>query len=194
RLALAPADDIARRLDELYGDGWTAKQHEAVHEVEHIDKDSETAPPSTTDGEPAESSSTTQLVDDLLAAGVAARASDIHIEPEQQGIAVRHRVDGVLALARTLPRTVGPPLVSRIKIISGLDIADRLRPQDGRARVAVNGVPVDLRVSSLPASHGEKIVIRVLDGRTAVRTLDAIGFAPDELLRIERLLQSPEGV
>src|ERR1043166_2263932 len=66
RLALAPADDIARRLDELYGDGWSAKEHEAVQEVEHIDKDSETAPPSTTDGEPAESSTTTQLVDDLL--------------------------------------------------------------------------------------------------------------------------------
>src|SRR5207244_658099 len=194
RLALAPADDIARRLDELYGDGWTAKQHEAVHEVEHIDKDSETAPPSTTDGEPAEPSTTTQLVDDLLAAGVAARASDIHIEPEEQGIAVRHRVDGVLALARTLPRTAGPALVSRIKIISGLDIADRMRPQDGRARVAVNGVAVDLRVSTLPASHGEKVVIRVLDGRTTVLSLEGMGFHPDELTRIERLLELREGL
>src|SRR5437868_3740141 len=89
------------------------------------------------------------------AGGIAARASDIHIEPEEQGIGVRHRVDGVLALARTLPKTVGPALVSRIKILSGLDIADRLRPQDGRARVAVNGTAVDLRVSTLPASHGE---------------------------------------
>ena len=75
----------------------------------------------------------------------------------------------------------GPALVSRIKILSGLDIADRLRPQDGRARVAINGVAVDLRVSTLPASHGEKVVIRVLDGRVAVLTLDGMGFHADEL-------------
>ena len=134
------------------------------------------------------------LVDELLAAGISSRASDIHIEPEEQGIAVRHRVDGVLAVVRTLPRTLGPALVSRIKILSGLDIADRLRPQDGRARVAINGVAVDLRVSTLPASHGEKVVIRVLDGRSTVPTLDGMGFHADELERIERLLQSREGL
>src|SRR6478736_6162718 len=100
----------------------------------------------------------------------------------------------VLALARTLPRSVGPALVSRVKILSGLDIADRLRPQDGRARVAVNGVAVDLRVSTLPASHGEKVVIRVLDGRSTVMALDSMGFHPDELERIERLLQCREGL
>jgi Tfp pilus assembly pilus retraction ATPase PilT/8-oxo-dGTP pyrophosphatase MutT (NUDIX family) len=133
-------------------------------------------------------------VDELLAGGIAGRASDIHIEPEELGIAVRHRVDGVLALTRTLPRSVGPALVSRIKILSGLDIADRLRPQDGRARVAVNGVAVDLRVSTLPASHGEKVVIRVLDGRSTVMSLESMGFHADELARIEQLLQSREGL
>jgi Tfp pilus assembly pilus retraction ATPase PilT/8-oxo-dGTP pyrophosphatase MutT (NUDIX family) len=89
---------------------------------------------------------------------------------------------------------VAPALVSRIKILSGLDIADRLRPQDGRARVAVNGVAVDLRVSTLPASHGEKVVIRVLDGRSAVMTLDGMGFHADELARIDQLLQLREGL
>jgi type II secretory ATPase GspE/PulE/Tfp pilus assembly ATPase PilB-like protein len=84
--------------------------------------------------------------------------------------------------------------VSRIKILSGLDIADRLRPQDGRARVAINGAAVDLRVSTLPASHGEKVVIRVLDGRSTVPTLDGMGFHPEELERIERLLQSRDGL
>jgi Tfp pilus assembly pilus retraction ATPase PilT/8-oxo-dGTP pyrophosphatase MutT (NUDIX family) len=107
---------------------------------------------------------------------------------------VRHRVDGVLALARTLPRSVGPALVSRIKILCSLDIADRLRPQDGRARVAVNGVAVDLRVSTLPASHGEKVVVRVLDGRGAVMNLEGMGFHSDEMERIERLLQLREGL
>src|SRR4029079_18796042 len=105
-----------------------------------------------------------------------------------------HRVDGVLVLSRTLPRSAGPALVSRIKILSGLDIADRLRPQDGRARVAVNGVAVDLRISTLPASHGEKVVIRVLDARSTVLTLEGMGFHAGELSRIERLLDAREGL
>src|SRR5205085_2684923 len=106
--------------------------------------------------------SVSRLVDDILGAGIGDRASDIHIEAEEQGIVVRHRVDGVIRVARRLPRAIAPALASRIKIVSGLDIADRLRPQDGRACVAVEGVAVDLRVSTLPASHGEKIVIRIL--------------------------------
>ena len=88
---------------------------------------------------------------------------------------MRYRIDGVLRQTMVLPRAAGIPLVSRIKIMSGLDIADRLRPQDGRARVAVNGVPVDLRVSTLPASHGEKVVVRILDTRATVLSLDANG-------------------
>ena len=192
RLALADAHEIDERIDEVYrGDGAT-KQPESLLEVQHLDNGHESAPPS--HGEDGGASTVTLLVDEVLAGGIAGRASDIHIEPEENGIAVRHRIDGVLALARTLPRAVGPALVSRIKILSGLDIADRLRPQDGRARVAINGVAVDLRVSTLPASHGEKVVIRVLDGRSSVLLLENMGFQPDELERIERLLQSREGL
>src|SRR5205823_13436247 len=102
--------------------------------------------------------------------GMLEHARDINIETKEEVIVVRHRVDGVIRVARRLPRSQASALASRVKIISGLDIADRLRPQNGRARVAVNGVAVDLRVSTLPATHGEKIVIRVPDGRTAVRT------------------------
>src|SRR5215471_10942557 len=192
RLALADAQEIGARIEELYRGEAGSKEPESLLEVQHLDNRHESAPPM--HAEDGAASTVTLLVDELLAAGIAGRASDIHIEPEEQGIAVRHRVDGVLALARTLPRAVGPALVSRIKILSGLDIADRLRPQDGRARVAVNGVAVDLRVSTLPASHGEKVVIRVLDGRSTVLSLDAMGFHPEELERIERLLQSREGL
>src|SRR5262249_9362046 len=191
RLALADAHDIGERIDDVYR-AETTKAPESIVEGQHLDNGHESAPP--TPGEDGAGSTVTLLVDGLLAAGIAARASDIHIEPEEQGIAVRHRVDGVLALARTLPRSVGPALVSRIKILSSLDIADRLRPQDGRARVAVNGIAVDLRVSTLPASHGEKVVVRVLDGRGAVRSLDGMGFHAEELERIERLLQHREGL
>jgi Tfp pilus assembly pilus retraction ATPase PilT/CheY-like chemotaxis protein len=86
------------------------------------------------------------------------------------------------------------PLVSRIKIISGLDIADRLRPQDGRARVAVGGKPVDLRISTLPASHGEKVVIRILNTQQTTLKLDALGLYPDDQAIIVELLANKEGV
>jgi type II secretory ATPase GspE/PulE/Tfp pilus assembly ATPase PilB-like protein/8-oxo-dGTP pyrophosphatase MutT (NUDIX family) len=192
RLALASAEAIARRIEEIYRGDPGPEDRDPHVEVQHFDKNEEGAPP--TPGEETHGSSITLLVDELLAAGIAARASDLHIEPEEQGIAVRYRVDGILSLARTLPRSVGPALVSRIKIISGLDIADRLRPQDGRARVAINNVAVDLRVSTLPASHGEKVVIRVLDGRSSIATLEAMDFGADELDRLGRLLQMREGL
>ncbi len=191
RLALADPDQIALCIDEVYRAESPGREPESAVDVQHLDNREESALPTTVE---ENGSSITSLVDELLAAGIAARASDIHIEPEEQGIAIRHRVDGVLALARTLPRSAGPALVSRIKILSGLDIADRLRPQDGRARVAINAVAVDLRVSTLPASHGEKVVIRVLDGRSTVLTLEGMGFHADELERIDQLLQCREGL
>ena len=93
-----------------------------------------------------------------------------------------------------LPRAVGIPLVSRIKIMADLDIADRLRPQDGRARVLVNGTRVDLRISTLPASTGEKVVIRILDSRATVMTLDGLGLAQRDQERILTLLNLREGI
>jgi type II secretory ATPase GspE/PulE/Tfp pilus assembly ATPase PilB-like protein/8-oxo-dGTP pyrophosphatase MutT (NUDIX family) len=189
RFALASPHALARALDAAYRD--EPPQTSQV-DVQHLSPDVEAAPASPDDGDA--SAPVSALVDDLLGEGIGSRASDIHIEPEERGIVVRHRVDGMLRQVRVLPRAIAPSLVSRLKIICGLDIADRLRPQDGRARVAVNGVAVDLRVSTLPASHGEKVAIRVLDARSAVPSLDGMGFLPDELTRIERLLDSREGL
>ncbi len=135
-----------------------------------------------------------RLVDLIISEGILSRASDIHIEPEEGGVAVRYRIDGVLRQVMKIPRAAGVPLISRIKIMSALDIADRLRPQDGRARVAVNGQPVDLRVSTLPAALGEKVVIRILDSRATVKSLDTLGFNPHEREGINRLLENHEGV
>ncbi len=191
RFAIAGADAIGVRIEEVYHGDAVVREPDTLVEVQHLSAGQDAAPPNP--GEDS-SASVSALVDELLGAGIAGRASDIHIEAEEGGIAVRHRVDGVLSIARMLPRAIGPALVSRIKILSGLDIADRLRPQDGRARVAINGAAVDLRVSTLPASHGEKVVIRVLDGRGAVISLEAMGFHDDELARIDRLLQSREGL
>ena len=135
-----------------------------------------------------------QLVDRIIAEGIQSRASDIHLEPEESGVAVRYRIDGVLRQVMVLPKPAGVPLVSRIKIMAQLDIADRLRPQDGRARVAVSGNRVDLRVSTLPASQGEKVVIRILDQRSTILSLDSLGLLPDELNGIQELLQAREGI
>jgi type II secretory ATPase GspE/PulE/Tfp pilus assembly ATPase PilB-like protein/ActR/RegA family two-component response regulator len=135
-----------------------------------------------------------QLVDHILAEGISSRASDIHIEPEESGVAVRYRIDGVLRQSMVLPRAAGVPLTSRIKIISGLDITDRLRPQDGRSRITVNGANIDLRVSTLPASFGEKVVIRILDSRATILSVDSLGLNPDEKDRIHRLLDMREGI
>jgi type II secretory ATPase GspE/PulE/Tfp pilus assembly ATPase PilB-like protein/8-oxo-dGTP pyrophosphatase MutT (NUDIX family) len=195
RFALASPAHIAARLDDLYRGDRGAERADSAEEavdVQHLGVDAEVAPAHGQSRDDPES--VTRLVDQLLGDGVRAGASDIHIEPEEEGIIVRHRVDGVLRDSRVLSRAVGPALVSRVKILSGLDIADRLRPQDGRARVAVNGTPVDLRISTLPASRGEKVVVRILDGRATIRSLDGMGFLPAEQARIERLLEAREGL
>jgi len=187
RFAVAAPSALAEAISAAYSDGSGANPRpEPPRDVQMLSAEQEVAPPVLGEDDGA---SVTRLVDEILADGVAAHVSDIHIEPEE-----RHRVDGVLRHVRTLPRGVARSLVSRIKIVSGLDIADRLRPQDGRARVAVNGTAVDLRVSTLPASRGEKVVIRVLDRRSALRSLDAMGFHPEEHERIETLLQCREGL
>ena len=189
RLSLASPLSLTRALDAAYRD----EPAPAVRlDVQHLGADVEVAPTGPDDTD--DSASISRLVDDVLGEGIAAHASDIHIEPEERGIVVRHRIDGMLRPVRTLPRSAAQALVSRLKILCGLDIADRLRPQDGRARVALNGVAVDLRVSTLPASHGEKVAIRVLDARGAVRALDAMGFNDDELRSIEALIESREGL
>jgi type II secretory ATPase GspE/PulE/Tfp pilus assembly ATPase PilB-like protein len=185
----ASPSEIALQLARWYADGQRPESAAPPVEVEHIGFSSAHSASASDDA-----ASAIQLVDQLLAEGIQAGASDIHIEPEEEGIAVRHRVDGVLKQARLLSRSLGPSLASRVKILSGLDIADRMRPQDGRARVAVRGAVVDLRVSTLPASHGEKIVVRVLDGSAGLRSLDSIGFVDADLARIRELLEQREGL
>ncbi len=136
----------------------------------------------------------TKLVDRIIADGIERGASDIHLEPEEDGIAVRYRIDGILRHSSLLPRDIGAPLVSRIKIIARMDIANRLRPQGGHASVGMGLSRVDLRVSTLPAAHGEKVVIRILDPRSAVRSIDSLGLDRFDTDRLEKLLETREGL
>jgi len=196
-LLLAPSK-IAERLDEMYRpEKAVDKLLEGMESDTALEHLKDVAPDEITiAASEAEASQrpVVRLVDLMLSDGILSRASDIHIEPGEQGVAVRYRIDGVLRQVMNIPRTAGAPLISRIKIMSGLDIADRLRPQDGRARVAVNGSPVDLRVSTLPASMGEKVVIRILNAKATVLSLDSLGMSEDERASIKNLLNNKEGI
>jgi len=198
RMALASPTRIVERIEELYRpENVVEKILEGVstdYDVEAISEEFEDAEMDIAGADRASDRPVIRLVDHIVAEGIQSRASDIHIEPEEAGVAVRYRIDGVLRQVMILPRAAGIPLVSRIKIMASLDIADRLRPQDGRARVAVNGSRVDLRVSTLPASQGEKVVIRILDQRSTVLSLDSLGLNADESTRIKGLLDVREGV
>src|SRR6058998_3239517 len=171
RSQLAAPSRIAERLDEIYRpDKAFDKVLQGMEGSADLVLHPETKPEELVVSE-AEASQrpVVRLVDLIISEGILSRSSDIHIEPEEGGVAVRYRIDGVLRQVMKIPRQAGLPLISRIKIMSSLDIADRLRPQDGRARVAVNGQPIDLRVSTLPAQLGEKVVIRILDARATVK-------------------------
>ncbi len=197
RLALAAPSKLAAATDELYRpENVVEKLLEGMETGTEVTQLEQEAPPDEIQisAEEASQRPVVRLVDLIVSEGILSRASDIHIEPEEGGFAVRYRIDGVLRQVMKIPRAAGFPLVSRIKIISNLDIADRLRPQDGRARVAVNGVPIDLRVSTLPASMGEKVVIRVLDSRSTVLTLEALGLNTNEFDAFKALLNHHEGV
>jgi type II secretory ATPase GspE/PulE/Tfp pilus assembly ATPase PilB-like protein/CheY-like chemotaxis protein len=195
RMLLSSPSRIKEKLDELYRETDTVVSRllEGISgdfEVEQI-KEEEDAVAS---AEQASQRPILRLVDMMIADGVTNRASDIHVEPIEGGVVVRYRIDGVLRQVMKIPRSAGIPLVSRVKIMSGLDIADRLRPQDGRARVSVNGEAIDLRVSTLPASLGEKVVIRILNAKATSLTLEALGMAEDEQQAIRSLLSHKEGI
>ncbi len=197
RISLANPVHIKQRIDELYRPENVIDQilegMATSTEVTQIEEGSD-AEEITVSAEEASQRPVVRLVDLILSEGILARSSDVHIEPEEGGVAVRYRIDGVLRQVMKLPRAAGLPVISRIKIIANLDIADRLRPQDGRARVAVNGVPVDLRVSTLPAALGEKVVVRVLDTSQTVLSLESLGLNPEESEAIRALLANRDGV
>jgi type II secretory ATPase GspE/PulE/Tfp pilus assembly ATPase PilB-like protein len=196
RLLLLAPSKITEKLDEMYRPEKALDKFLEGMEGADLVQLADQAPPEELSVSEAEASQrpVVRLVDLIISEGILSRSSDIHIEPEEGGVAVRYRIDGVLRQVMKIPRNAGLPLISRIKIMSSLDIADRLRPQDGRARVSVNGQPIDLRVSTLPAAQGEKVVIRILDSRATVKSLASLGFNPGETEAINQLLQNHEGV
>jgi general secretion pathway protein E len=135
-----------------------------------------------------------RLVNLLITRAVESRASDIHIEPFEDELKVRYRIDGVLHEIESTPKRLHAAIVSRVKIMAKLNIAERRLPQDGRIRLRVSGSEVDLRVSTIPVLHGESVVMRILHKEGMVIDLNVLGFPSDMLSSFNRLINKPNGI
>jgi len=149
---------------------------------------------STLDEEDTQSAPTIRLVNSILERAIAENASDIHLEPREEGMVVRMRIDGILHTILNVPKNLQPSIISRIKVMSNMDIAERRLPQDGRTNVKLKSYDIDLRVSTLPTIYGEKIVIRLLMKSREFLTTQGIGLSGENLKKYEALTHNTGGV
>ena len=195
RLVVAPSGDILKVIEEL--SATPAQQVDdiikdiAEDAVEVMDRRTEEV----TDLEKiAAESPVIRYVNYVISSAVKEEASDIHIEPGEGRLRVRLRIDGILFEQQAPPLTMHAAIVSRLKIMANMDISERRLPQDGRIRATVRGRHVDLRVSTLPITHGEKCVIRLLDNRSIMVGLESLGMWDDTLEAFRRLIFRPHGI
>ena len=195
---VAAPDDLERALTRLYGLGDQVMENligplaEAGAEVTpaFAGEGGETGAPAVTVGD----APVIRLVESLVREAVRLRASDIHLEPLERRFRVRYRVDGVLLEGAEPPKALQLPVVSRLKIMANISIAEKRLPQDGRIRLAVAGRSLDLRVSSLPTVHGESIVMRLLDQQAVQPDLAELGFLREDESAFRRLIAAPDGI
>lgn len=135
-----------------------------------------------------------RILDQLLITGVQLKASDIHIDPQENNIVIRYRIDGKLQTEKVLHKNIQNSLIARIKILADLNITESRLPQDGRIKTTLGSNPVDLRISSLPTVYGEKIVIRILDLKNALMQLSELNFSAENYKRYLRLIEQPSGL
>lgn len=135
-----------------------------------------------------------KLANLILEQAIKQKASDVHFEPHERGMRVRYRIDGLLRSITEIPRHLRNDVNSRVKIMAGMDITERRKPQDGRIQMTADRVEVDMRVSSLPTVHGEKIVARILQKSSSLVKLEDFGFSPLDQRRIRRMLQLNQGL
>lgn len=135
-----------------------------------------------------------RLINGLIYEAVNRKASDVHIEPHEDNLSVRYRIDGVLQEVLTPSRRLAAPLTSRIKVMARLDIAENRVPQDGRISLSIGGRSIDVRVSTLPSRYGERVTMRLLDTRNALLGLDELGMDPRTLERFRQVLAQPNGI
>ncbi|MEW5983924.1 MAG: ATPase, T2SS/T4P/T4SS family [Acidobacteriota bacterium] len=183
----APKGAIQRLIDRAYGPGTGSRLSPLVDEGLAV-----VAEP--TRDVPTDQSPVVQLIEIMIEDGVRAGATDVHMEPEERVIRIRHRIDGVLTHVETLPRDLLPPMVSRLKVMAGLDISEQRLPQEGRITQTVAGRPVDFRVSTFPTVFGEKVAIRILEKDKLVRGLEDLGFNRRNLALFQDLLSRSRGI
>jgi len=135
-----------------------------------------------------------RLVNTIILQAVRRGASDIHVEPQEQRLRIRYRIDGALYPVMTPPRHIHPALVSRLKIMGNMNIAERRLPQDGRAELVVDNRPIDLRMATIPTVWGEKIVLRILEKHGSFIDVEKLGLLPEDHRRFERLIAKPYGI
>ena len=195
RPALSPEDEIIRTINRLYHEaGDTAEDVLADMEemgegrpLKDLDESEDLLDAST-------DAPVIKLVNTVMTQAVRVRASDIHIEPYQRELKVRYRVDGVLYNSLSPSRNLHSAIVSRIKVMAKMNIAEKRLPQDGRIRLKVADRDFDIRVSTLPTSFGERVVLRLLDKTSVLLGMEEIGFFPEQMAIIERLISAPNGI
>ena len=195
-VATARAIDYA--IQTLYGNEGAAK---AIEEMKQEAANSQDQQLNTDQafvtnriGDDVNSAPTIRLVNSIIERAVTERASDIHVEPREEDLRVRMRIDGMMREILTIPRDLQSSVISRLKIMAGLDISERRIPQDGRFNVRVKSKDIDLRVSTLPTVYGEKIVARLLDKTGGRITKEAIGLTGSDLEKYEKLIKIANGV
>src|SRR3954447_22084734 len=186
RPVVAVPEDIAglisraKSLDDAVADATSLEEEDDEPQISDVRESADDAP-------------VIKLVNSIIAEAVEEGASDIHLEPEGRDMRVRFRIDGVLGEVTTIPRRMVPGVVSRVKIMGQLDIAERRLPQDGRIGLSVDGHPVDVRIVTLPTALGEGVIMRILDKEQVLLTLDTLGMRDDALTRFEKGIRQSYG-
>ena len=196
---IATPSEITRAIDKHYHLGVSlstlVKDIEGERQVEVLKDRPDSEAKDTEDlRKRSEAAPIVRMVNLIIAQAVDQGASDIHIEPGKTQVAIRTRVDGILRQSLEAPKWVQGPVISRIKIMARMDIAEKRLPQDGRIAVRVSDKSLDLRVSTVPSAHGEKVVIRVLDSANSRTPLAQVGLGARELSVVESLLRRPQGL
>jgi len=189
RIYIATRENILTALEAYRGD-----VNQELNEVIDVQREEESESQAVKDQDIAEDSPIAQTVNLLLEYAIRSHASDVHIEPREEFVQIRYRIDGVLKEVNRLPRNVLGALISRIKILANLKIDERRVPQDGRFKIKVGGKQYALRVSSLPIADGEKVVMRILDESNDAVSLESLGYWGKALADVTREMSEPNGI
>jgi len=200
-VALAPKEAIVEAINKYYGgaSGETESVDSMLQEftdtaIDFADDAGAGGKPGTTNTLEEGDAPVIRLVHLIIQEAVTMRASDIHIEPFADRVRIRYRIDGVLMERDSAPRRLLGAIVSRLKIMGSIDIAEKRRPQDGRIKILVAGKDIDLRVSILPTTHGQSVVMRILDRDNIKVGLQDLGFADDDYARFKTMVKRPNGI